>query len=116
MAATNHGFACPIDSGSERCPLVFTDSVLYNLYMSRQMAISEVRKALPTLLKEIQRAGTTVEITNRGVTVARLIGPQNDEAGTARALLSLRQALPRRRVRRGDVSVHKTDYLTRRHD
>ena len=89
---------------------------MYNLYMSRQMAISEVRKALPALLKEIQRAGTTVEITNRGVTVARLIGPPTDEAGTARALLSLRQALPRRRVRRADVSVRKTDYLTNRHD
>jgi antitoxin (DNA-binding transcriptional repressor) of toxin-antitoxin stability system len=89
---------------------------MYNLYMSRQMAISEVRKALPALLKEIQRAGTTVEITNRGVTVARLIGPPTDEAGTARALLALRQALPRRRGRRGDVSVHKTDHLTRRHD
>jgi antitoxin (DNA-binding transcriptional repressor) of toxin-antitoxin stability system len=80
------------------------------------MAISEVRKALPSLLKEIQRAGTTVEITNRGVTVARLIGPLVDEAGTARALLSLRRALPRRRGRLGDVSVHKTGYLTRRHD
>jgi len=89
---------------------------MYNLYMSRQMAISEVRKALPSLLREIQRAGTTVEITNRGVTVARLIGPVTDEAGTARALLALRQALPRRRGRRGDVSVHKSDYLTRRHD
>lgn len=89
---------------------------MYNLYMSRQMAISEVRKALPSLLKEIQRAGTTVEITNRGVTVARLIGPRADEAGTARALLALRKTLPRRRARRGDVSVHKTDYLTKRHD
>jgi len=89
---------------------------MYNLYMSRQMAISEVRKVLPSLLKEIQRAGTTVEITNRGVTVARLIGPLVDEAGTARALLSLRQTLHRRRGRRGDVSAHKTDYLTRRHD
>jgi antitoxin (DNA-binding transcriptional repressor) of toxin-antitoxin stability system len=89
---------------------------MYNLYMSRQMAISEVRKALPSLLREIQRAGTTVEITNRGVTVARLIGPLVDEAGTARALLSLRKALPRRRGRRADVSVHKTDHLTKRHD
>jgi len=80
------------------------------------MAISEVRKALPFLLKEIQRTGTTVEITNRGVTVARLIGPPVDEAGTARALLALRQDLPRRRGRRGGVSVHKTDNLTRRHD
>jgi antitoxin (DNA-binding transcriptional repressor) of toxin-antitoxin stability system len=100
----------------DRCFLVLADSVMYNLYMLRQMAISEVRKALPSLLREIQRAGTTVEITNRGVTVARLIGPLVDEAGTARALLSLRQALPRRRGRRADVSVHKTDYLTKRHD
>ena len=90
--------------------------IMYNLYMSRQMAISEVRKVLPSLLKEIQRAGTTVEITNRGVTVARLVGPLVDEAGTARALLSLRQALPRRRGRRTDVSARKTDYLTNRHD
>jgi antitoxin (DNA-binding transcriptional repressor) of toxin-antitoxin stability system len=100
----------------ERSLLVLADSVMYNLYMSRQMAISEVRKSLPSLLREIQRAGTTVEITNRGVTVARLIGPLVDEAGTARALLSLRQALPRRRGRRAAVSVHKTDYLTKRHD
>jgi antitoxin (DNA-binding transcriptional repressor) of toxin-antitoxin stability system len=84
--------------------------------MSRQMAISEVRKVLPSLLKEIQRDGTPVEITNRGVIVARLIGPLTDEAGTARALLSLRQRLPRRRGRRGNVSVHKTDHLTRRRD
>ncbi|HEX7499159.1 MAG TPA: hypothetical protein VF524_02530 [Polyangia bacterium] len=85
--------------------------------MSRQMAISEVRRLLPSLLKEIQRDGTTVEITNRNVTVARLTGPLTDEAGTARALLALRQTLPRRRGQRTDVSAHKTDYhLSRRHD
>jgi antitoxin (DNA-binding transcriptional repressor) of toxin-antitoxin stability system len=84
--------------------------------MSREMAISEVRRVLPALLKEIQRDGTTVEITNRGVRVARLTGPLTNEAGTARALLSLRQTLPRRRGRRADVSEHKTDTLTRRHD
>jgi antitoxin (DNA-binding transcriptional repressor) of toxin-antitoxin stability system len=100
----------------KRCFLFLADSVMYNLYMSRKMAISEVRKVLPSLLKEIQRSGTTVEITNRGVTVARLVGPLVDEAGTARALLSLRQALPPRRGRRVDVSVHKTDYLTKLHD
>jgi antitoxin (DNA-binding transcriptional repressor) of toxin-antitoxin stability system len=78
--------------------------------------MSEVRKNLPSLLKEIQRSGTTVEITNRGVTVARLMGPLADEAGTARALLALRQTLPSRRGRRTEVSAHKTDHLTRRHD
>jgi antitoxin (DNA-binding transcriptional repressor) of toxin-antitoxin stability system len=84
--------------------------------MLRQMAISEVRRLLPSLLKEIQRDGTIVEITNRNVTVARLTGPLTDEAGTARALLALRQTLPRRRGRRVDVSAHKTDYLSKRHD
>jgi len=96
--------------------LVLADHVLYNLYMSRQMSISEVRKALPSLLKEIQNTGTTVDITNRGVIVGRLFGPRVDEAGTAMALLSLREALPRRRGPRADVSGHKSDHLTRRHD
>ena len=89
---------------------------MYNLYMSRQMAISEVRRVLPSLLKEVQREGTTVEITNRGVSVARLVGPLTDAVGTAKALLSLRRTLRRRRGRRVDVSTHKNEHLTRRHD
>jgi antitoxin (DNA-binding transcriptional repressor) of toxin-antitoxin stability system len=80
------------------------------------MAISEVRKALPSLLKEIQRDGITVEITNRGVSVARLVGPLTDPVGTAKALLSLRRTLPRRRGRRVNVSARKSQHLTERHD
>ena len=83
--------------------------------MSRQMAISEVRRTLPSLLKEVQREGTTVEITNRGVSVARLVGPLTDAIGAAEALLSLRRTLSRRRGRRVDVSARKNEHLTRRH-
>ena len=88
---------------------------MYNWYMSRQMAISEVRRRLPSLVEEVQREGT-VEITNRGVTVASLVGPATDAVGTAETLLALRRKLGRRLGARVDVSTRKSEHLTRRHD
>ena len=90
-------------------------SAMYNLYMSRQMAMSEVRRVLPALLKEVERDGTTVDITKRGAIVARLVGPLTDAVGTAEALLSARRTLGRQRKPRVDVSMHKNEYLTKRH-
>jgi antitoxin (DNA-binding transcriptional repressor) of toxin-antitoxin stability system len=84
---------------------------VYSMYMTRRLSITEVRKQLPALVREASR-GASVEILNRGEVVARLVGPANDVASTAEALLATRARLPRaRRRRRVHVSLRKNVHL-----
>ena len=84
---------------------------MYVLYMSR-LSLSEVRRRLPSVVREAERGGT-VEITNRGRVVARIVAPANDVGSTADALLAARARAPRAPRRRArEVSLRKTEHLT----
>lgn len=79
-----------------------------------KLSLSEVRRRLPELVRGASQ-GRTIEITNRGAVVARLVGPANDAASTADILVALRPKPARSKRRpRIDVSTRKTDYLTGR--
>jgi prevent-host-death family protein len=78
-----------------------------------RLPLTEVRRRLPQLVREAEQGGT-VEITNRGRVVARLVAPANDVGTTAEVLLALRgknrRSPSRRRAR--DVSTRKNEHLT----
>ena len=82
---------------------------MYVLYMSK-LSLSEVRRRLPALVREAAQ-GATVEITNRGRVVARLVAPANDAAATADILLALRRKAKRSRRRKREVSSRKNEHL-----
>jgi antitoxin (DNA-binding transcriptional repressor) of toxin-antitoxin stability system len=91
--------------------MVSPRGLMYILYMARRLSITEVRRRLPTLVREAGE-GRSVEILNRGEVVARLVGPRHDAASTADVLLAVRARQPRSR-RRLDVSTQKNLHLTR---
>ena len=79
-----------------------------------RLPISDARKQLPDLVRRAQR-GEVIEITQRGVVVARLLAPETDAASAADQLLGAMRALgkPRKGRASGDVSTRKTHHLTR---
>jgi prevent-host-death family protein len=83
------------------------------MYMSRRVSITDARRTLKALVRAA-RQGASIDITNRGEVVARLVRPANDLGDTAAVLLRLPTG--RRPHRRGgrvvDVSTRKTEALT----
>ena len=81
-----------------------------------RVSISEARRRLPQLVREVTRGrGSVVQITVRDEVVAELRGalPEPEPGAAARALLELacRFPKPRRRRRPTDVSAHVKEYL-----
>jgi len=80
------------------------------------MSISEVRRRLPQLVREVKRArGAVVQITVRREVVAELRAAspvsEPEPGAAARALLELMRKLPKRRGRRRNVSGHVKKHL-----
>ena len=72
-----------------------------------KMPISEVRKRLPELVRNVQKdSGAKVEITVRGDVVAELRAslPEPEPGAAAKALLTLMHKLPEPRGRKTNVS------------
>jgi antitoxin (DNA-binding transcriptional repressor) of toxin-antitoxin stability system len=81
-----------------------------------RVSISEARRRLPQLVRQVKRdRGSVVQITVRDEVVAELRAalPEPEPGAAARALLELARKLPKphRRDRPTDVSAHVKDYL-----
>lgn len=82
-----------------------------------KLPISEARRRLPELVRQVRKdPGTVVQITVRDEVVAELRTalPEPEPGAAARALLELARKVPRARRRRGrptDVSAHAKEYL-----
>lgn len=81
-----------------------------------KVSISEARKRLPELVRQVQKdAGTSIQITVHEKVVAELraIQPLPEPGEAARRLLALRKKLGRRgrKVRAHDVSSHVKEHL-----
>jgi antitoxin (DNA-binding transcriptional repressor) of toxin-antitoxin stability system len=85
------------------------------MYMSRRVSITNARKALKELARSAQ-LGASIDITNRGEVVARLVPPANDLGTTAEVLLRIRtgRSAGKRSGRSIDVSSRKNEVLTGR--
>jgi prevent-host-death family protein len=81
--------------------------------MSRRVSITDARRTLKSLVRAAQQ-GASIDITNRGEVVARLVRPANDLGDTAEVLLRIRAGWSsgRRGGRSIDVSTRKTEALT----
>ncbi len=81
-----------------------------------KVSISEARRRLPELVREVKRdRGSVVQITVRDEVVAELRAalPRPEPGAAARALLELARKLPKPRPgnRPTDVSAHVKEYL-----
>ena len=82
-----------------------------------KISISEARKRLPELVRQVRKeGGASVQITVHDEVVAELRAalPEPEPGAAARALLELARKLPRARRRRGrpsDVSARVKKYL-----
>jgi len=79
-----------------------------------KIAISEARRRLPELVRQVRKdAGTTVQITVHDQVVAELraIQPEPEPGVAARILLEVMEKLPKRRGRKIDVSSHVREHL-----
>ena len=79
-----------------------------------RVSISEARKRLPDLVRQVKREpGTSVEITVRDEVVAELRAAQPEPApgAAAKALLELMRKLPRHRGRKTTVSSQVKEHL-----
>jgi prevent-host-death family protein len=83
------------------------------MYMSRRVSITDARRTLKALVRAAQQ-GTSIDITNRGEVVARLVQPANDLGDTAEMLLRIRatRSPGRRRTGATNVSTRKNEALT----
>jgi antitoxin (DNA-binding transcriptional repressor) of toxin-antitoxin stability system len=89
-------------------------AILYKIYMSRRVSITNARKDLKALARAAQ-LGASIDITNRGEVVARLVPPANDLGHTADVLLRLRAGSSGRRGGASiDVSSRKNEALANR--
>ncbi len=82
-----------------------------------KVSISEARKRLPQLVRQIRTAAdTTVRITvhNQVVAELRAAQPQPEPGAAARALMQLMSQLPKHRGKKTRVSSRAKDYLYRR--
>jgi prevent-host-death family protein len=83
--------------------------------MSRRVSITNARSDLKALVRAAQ-LGASIDITNRGEVVARLVPPANDLGTTAEVLLRVTagRSSGRRGGRSIDVSSRKSEALTGR--
>jgi antitoxin (DNA-binding transcriptional repressor) of toxin-antitoxin stability system len=85
--------------------------------MRTRVSISEARRRLPALVRQVkQDRGSVVQITVHDEVVAELRAalPEPKPGAAARALLELMRKLPKPRRRQGrptDVSAHVKEYL-----
>ena len=81
---------------------------------SRKLSISEARKRLPELVRQVRKdAGAKIEITVRDEVVAELRAalPEPEPGAAAKKLLALMRHLPKHRGRKTNVSAHVNEYL-----
>ncbi len=79
-----------------------------------KLPISEARKRLPALVRQVRRdAGTRVQITLHDEVVAELRAahPEPEPGAAAKKLLELAGKLPRSRARKVNISSHAKAYL-----
>ncbi len=79
-----------------------------------KLSISEARKRLPELVRQVRRdAGAKVEITVRDEVVAELRAtlPEPEPGAAAKKLLQLMRRLPKHRGRKTNVSAHVKEHL-----
>jgi len=79
-----------------------------------KLSISEARKRLPALVRQVRRdAGARVEITvhNEVVAELRAVQPEPEPGAAARRLLHLMKTLPKRRGRKNPISAHAKTHL-----
>ncbi|MBI4401246.1 MAG: hypothetical protein HY581_06405 [Nitrospirae bacterium] len=79
-----------------------------------KLSISEARKRLPALVRQVQQdAGTSVQIMVHDQVVAELRAaqPEPEPGAAARKLLQLMKRLPKHRGRKTRLSSHVKEYL-----
>lgn len=79
-----------------------------------RMSISEARRRLPRLVRQVkQDRGTVVQIMvgNEVVAELRAARPEPEPGAAAQALLEVMQRLPRHRGRRRNISGHVKRHL-----
>ncbi len=79
-----------------------------------KLSISEVRKQLPALVRQVQRdGGTSVQITVHDEVVAELraVQPEPEPGAAAKKLQQLMQGLPKPRGPKTHVSSHVKAHL-----
>ena len=79
-----------------------------------KLSISEARKRLPALVRQVRRdAGARVEITvhNEVVAELRAVQPEPEPGVAAQSLLRLMKKLPRPRGRKLPISSHVKTHL-----
>jgi antitoxin (DNA-binding transcriptional repressor) of toxin-antitoxin stability system len=94
--------------------LSLTDSAYLCTLLTMKFSISEARKRLPELVRQVRKdAGAKVEITVRDEVVAELRAalPEPEPGAAAKKLVALMRRLPKHRGRKTDVSAHVKEYL-----
>lgn len=79
-----------------------------------KISISEARKRLPTLVRQVQNSsGSTVQITIHREVVAELRAawPEPPPGAAARKLLELMKTMPKHRGSKANVSAHAKQHL-----
>jgi antitoxin (DNA-binding transcriptional repressor) of toxin-antitoxin stability system len=81
-----------------------------------KISISEARKRLPELVRQVRKeAGTSVQITVHDEVVAELHAaqPEPEPGAAAKKLLELMRKLPKHRGRKTSISSHVKEHLYR---
>lgn len=81
-----------------------------------KISISEARRRLPELVRQVQNnSGTSVQITVHDEVVAELraVQPEPEPGAAARKLLELMMRLPKYRGRKTAISSHIKEHLYR---
>jgi antitoxin (DNA-binding transcriptional repressor) of toxin-antitoxin stability system len=79
-----------------------------------KLSISEARKRLPELVRQVRKdAGAKVEIMVHDEVVAELRGalPEPEPGAAAKKLVELMRRLPKHRGRKTDISTHVKEHL-----
>ena len=79
-----------------------------------KISISEARKRLPALVRQVRKdAGTSVQITLHDEVVAeiRAAQPKPEPGAAAKKLLELMEKLPKHRGRKTHISSHVKEHL-----
>jgi antitoxin (DNA-binding transcriptional repressor) of toxin-antitoxin stability system len=100
---------CPPLSAERLTPFVHTCTL-----EPMKLSISEARKRLPELVRQVRKdIGTRVEITVRDEVVAELRAklPEPEPGAAARKLVQLMRRLPKHRGRKTKVSLHIKEHL-----
>ena len=81
---------------------------------SMKLSISEARKRLPELVRQVRKnTGARIEITVRDEVVAELRAalPEPEPGAAAKKLVALMGGMPKHRGRKTDLSAHVNEYL-----